>query len=115
MCSREVKDRWRSAENPGSGKYGKTTSATGNERDWLHSRFISDGSNITIRNITLGYSVPIKKTFISNVRLYTSVQNLYRFTNYRGPNPEVNAATGGDQSAVNATNMGFDWATFPFP
>ena len=112
---REVKDRWRSAENPGSGKYGKTTSATGNERDWLHSRFISDGANITIRNITLGYNVPVKKTFINNVRLYTSVQNLYRFTNYRGPNPEVNAATGGDQSAVNATNMGFDWATFPVP
>ena len=112
---KEVKDRWRSSDNPGAGKYGKTTSATGNERDWLHSRFISDGSNITIRNITLGYSVPIKKTFISNVRLYTSVQNPYRFTNYRGPNPEVNAATGGDQSAVNATNMGFDWATFPVP
>ncbi|SHH48401.1 TonB-linked outer membrane protein, SusC/RagA family [Chryseolinea serpens] len=112
---KEVKDRWRSPENPGAGKYGKTTSGTANERDWFHTRFISDGSNITVRNITLGYNVPLKRNFISGVRLYASVQNLYRFTNYRGPNPEANAATGGDQSAVNATNMGFDWATFPVP
>jgi TonB-linked SusC/RagA family outer membrane protein len=111
----EVKDRWRSAENPGAGKYGKTTSSTANERDWFHTRFISDGSNVTIRNITLGYKVPIKKPFIRNLRLYASAQNLYRFTNYRGPNPEVSAAQGGSQAAVSALNMGFDWATYPVP
>ena len=111
----EIKDRWRSADNPGSGKYGKTTSSTANERDWFHTRFVSDGSNITIRNIALGYKVPIKKSFVRNVRLYVSAQNLYRFTNYRGPNPEVSAAQGGSQAAVSALNMGFDWATFPVP
>ncbi|MEQ9099890.1 MAG: TonB-dependent receptor [Imperialibacter sp.] len=112
---REVKDRWRSEDNPGAGKYGKTTSGTANERDWFHSRFISDGSNITIRNITLGYTVPVKWAFISNVRLYASGQNLHRFTKYRGPNPEVSAAQGGSQAAVSALNTGFDWATFPVP
>jgi hypothetical protein len=111
----EVRDRWRAEENPGSGKYGKTTSSTANERDWFHTRFISDGSNVTIRNITLGYKVPINKPFVKNVRLYASAQNLYRFTKYRGPNPEVSAAQGGSQAAVSALNMGFDWATFPVP
>jgi TonB-linked SusC/RagA family outer membrane protein len=112
---REVKDRWRSEANPGAGKYGKTTSGTANERDWFHTRFISDGSNITIRNIALGYTIPVKKSFISNLRLYTSAQNLHRFTKYRGPNPEVSAAQGGGQAAVSALNMGFDWATYPVP
>jgi TonB-linked SusC/RagA family outer membrane protein len=112
---KEIEDRWRSEEEPGSGKYGKTTSATANERDWLHTRFISDGANITIRNVSLGYKVPFKNSLIRNVRVYGSVQNLYRFTDYRGPNPEVNSATGGNQTAVSAINMGFDWATYPVP
>ena len=41
---RNVQDRWRSPENPGSGRYGKTTAATFMERDWFSTRFIEDGS-----------------------------------------------------------------------
>lgn len=110
----DVKDRWRSPENPGSGKYGTTKYATFMERDFNNSRFVSDGSFFTIKNITLGYMVPVKRSkTISSVRVYASVQQAYVFTKYPGVNPEVSTdATG---RAVSALNQGNDWGTYPVP
>lgn len=116
--SADVKDRWRSPSNPGSGRYGKTTSATFMERDWESSRFVSDGTNVTIRNVTLGYNIPANKIFRS-LRVYAGVQQLYRFTNYRGPNPEASSSANPNANLANPPisniALGFDWATYPIP
>jgi hypothetical protein len=111
---KEVKDRWRSPQNPGSGKYGKTTAATGNERDWLSSRFVSKGNFFTIKNITLGYNVPLQsQRYFKNLRVYGSVQQAFVFTNYRGSNPEVSVSQNGQQP--NALGLGFDFGSYPVP
>lgn len=111
---RDVKDRWRSPENPGSGRYGKTTSATFMERDWFSSRFIEDGSYLSVKNITVGYSFPLKETsFLKRARLYGSVQQAFVFTSYRGVNPEISTTTQGQQS--NALALGYDWGAYPVP
>ncbi|NJB70209.1 TonB-linked SusC/RagA family outer membrane protein [Saonia flava] len=111
---REIEDRWRSPENPGSGRYGKTTSATFMERDWFSSRFIEDGSYLTVKNITLGYSLPLnKKSFLKAARLYGSVQQAFVFTGYRGANPEISTTTQGEQATALA--LGFDWGAYPVP
>ncbi|HUH47616.1 MAG TPA: TonB-dependent receptor, partial [Arenibacter sp.] len=56
----EVKDRWKSPEDPGAGLYGSTQQGTTFlERDRWHSRFIKDGSYLSFRNITLGYQFPL--------------------------------------------------------
>lgn len=110
-----VKNRWRSPENPGNGLYGKTTSATWMERDWESSRFVSDGSYFTIKNITLGYRVPLKRSkFLRSLRLYGSVQQAFVFTNYRGVNPEVSTTANGTTTG-SALNLGADWGTYPVP
>ena len=111
---RDVKDRWRSPENPGSGRYGKTTGATFMERDWFSSRFIEDGSHLTVKNITLGYSFPVNETsFLKRARLYGSVQQAFVFTKYRGVNPEISTTTQGQQA--NALSLGYDWGSYPVP
>ncbi|SDR01691.1 SusC/RagA family TonB-linked outer membrane protein [Flagellimonas zhangzhouensis] len=111
---RDVKDRWRSPENPGSGRYGKTTGATFMERDWFSSRFIEDGSYLTVKNISLGYSFPVKETsFLKKARLYASVQQAFVLTGYRGVNPEISTTTQGQQS--NALALGYDWGAYPVP
>ncbi|MER3318385.1 MAG: TonB-dependent receptor [Allomuricauda sp.] len=111
---RDVKDRWRSPENPGSGRYGKTTGATFMERDWFSSRFIEDGSYLSVKNITVGYSFPLNETsFLKKARLYGSVQQAFVFTGYRGANPEVSTTTQGQQA--NALALGFDWGAYPVP
>ena len=109
---KNVKNRWRSESNPGDGRYGKTTSGTGNERDWVSSRFVSDGSYLTIKNVTLGYKFPTKK--LSNLRVFMTIQQLYTFTNYRGANPESSNSfySGNNASAL---SLGSDFASFPVP
>jgi TonB-dependent starch-binding outer membrane protein SusC len=109
-----VKDRWRSPTNPGAGLYGKTTSATFMERDWFGTRFISNANYFAIRNITLGYNVPLKdaKTFKS-FRLYCTVQQAAVFTNYRGSNPEVSTTQAGTNGST--LNLGMDWGAYPVP
>jgi len=111
---RDIKDRWRSPSNPGKGRYGKTTSATFMERDWFSTRFVSDGSFFTIKNITLGYNVPLKENkYIRNVRVYGSIRQAYIFTNYRGVNPEVSTTANGTNGST--LNLGMDWGTYPVP
>lgn len=108
-----VQDRWRSPQDPGSGKYGKTTSGTFMERDWLSTRFVSDGSHFTIKNITLGYNVPVNNMAIRSLRVYGSIQQALVITKYRGSNPEVSSSTTG--AAPTALSLGFDWGTYPVP
>src|SRR6218665_3624607 len=110
---KEVKNRWRSPENPGDGKYGKTTSATWMERDWEHTRFLSNGSYFTIKNVSLGYNLPTKIWGLRNLRVYGSIQQVYIFTNYRGMNPEVSTTAGG--GTPTALELGMDWSTYPVP
>lgn len=111
---KEVKDRWRSPENPGSGRYGKTTSLTSSERDWMHSRFVHDASYLTVKNVTLGYNMPISsKTFIKSIRIYSSIQQLITFTKYTGANPEVSTESNGELGS--SLSQGFDYAAYPIP
>ena len=111
---REVKDRWRSPDNPGAGLYGTTTTNTANDREWLSTRFVHKGSYLTIKNITFGYTVPVEhlKPFRS-IRPYASVQQAYVFTNYTGANPETSIDANG--YPTNALNQGMDFGTYPVP
>jgi TonB-linked SusC/RagA family outer membrane protein len=55
-------------------------------------RWIEDGSFLRLRNVELGYNLPIKlisKANISSARLYVSGQNLFTITKYSGLDPDV--------------------------
>ena len=55
-----------------------------------NSYYIEDGDFWKIDNITVGYTLPIKKNnFIQSVRLYFSGMNMFTFTGYKGIDPEV--------------------------
>ncbi|MES2417706.1 MAG: TonB-dependent receptor [Bacteroidota bacterium] len=74
-------------------------------RNQLFSRrFIEDGSFVRIKNITLGYNVPVKSKAISALRVAIGVNNLYTFTNYSGYDPEVNSY--GDNPALFGVDLG---------
>jgi len=111
---KELKYRWRSESNPGEGKYGKTTSSTADDRSLFHTRFVQSGSYLAIKNITLGYNLPINNwKGIRNIRFYTSVQQAFVFTNYNGTNPEVSTDENGNPAS--ALIQGFDYGTYPVP
>jgi len=108
----EAKYRFRSPTNPGDGFFGTTVgggNVTGVERDWPNSQFVADASFFTIKNITIGYTVPLKSKTIRAARVYASVQQVYTFTNYwGGPNPETSYS--GDN-----LSQGIDLSNYPVP
>ncbi len=74
-------------------------------RNQLFSRrFIEDGSFVRIKNVTLGYNVPVKSKTISALRVSMGVNNLFTFTSYSGYDPEINSY--GDNPALFGVDLG---------
>jgi len=77
------------------------------------SRFVEDGSYLRLDNTTLGYT--FKKGFIPGVkslRLYTTANNLFVITKYKGIDPEINQ--GGIAPGVDTNNFYPKTRTFLF-
>lgn len=102
-------DRWRSEENPGSGKVPRTTGAGNNFFRYANSRWIEDGSYLTIRNITLGYVLPGLKKVFNRSRVYLSCQQAAVFTKYKGMSPETSI------NGLNGLREGVDAGAYPVP
>jgi TonB-linked SusC/RagA family outer membrane protein len=85
------------------------TPTTGNYA--LTSFAIENGSFLRISNVTLGYTLPAKlikrSGFISKLRVYGTVNNLYTITGYSGYDPEANTRRS------NALTPGVDYAAYP--
>jgi TonB-linked SusC/RagA family outer membrane protein len=115
---KEVKYRWRSEANPGKGFYGTTVgggTVTGIERDWWNSRFITDASFFTIKNITLGYTINKSNKLFKSARVYGSIQQALVFTKYwGGQNPEVSSQNDGNGDGGNLS-PGVDQFNYPVP
>jgi len=81
------------------------------------SYFVEDGSFIKIRNVDLGYTIPlnaIAKIGLSKARVYFQAQNLYTWTGYSGLDPDVaivNMYEGNVQRRD--TTTGVDKARYP--
>ena len=107
--STEFLHGWKSQDDPGKGIIpaiyypGQHTAS---------SAWIESGNYVWIKNVTLGYKIPsllLNKTkIISDLRVYLSVRNALRFTNYTGWNPEVSTYGG-----TNAQTFGVDNFSYP--
>lgn len=75
-------------------------------RNMLFSRrFIEDGSFVRIKNVTLGYNVPVSfLKGVTSMRVAFGINNLYTFTNYSGFDPEMNSY--GDNPALFGVDLG---------
>ena len=74
---------WWSEDEPGDGKTPAIDSTTGELRD---TRWLYKSDYLRIKNITLGYKLPIKKSskYVRSCRFYLSVENVYRWDCYPG-------------------------------
>lgn len=83
-----------------------------NDNDRISDRYIEDGSYIRLKNITLGYTFPVKMIRnwgLENLRVYANIQNLLTITRYNGYDPEIGAST------ANANVYGLDNGRYPSP
>lgn len=105
-----AKDRWRSPENPGSGEYPRTMTGTTAEHRKVNTSWIESNSNLSVKNITLGYTVPMHPNrYCSNLRVYASIQNVFFISKYDGANPEVSL------NGLSGTGIGVDENSYPTP
>ena len=82
-------------------------SATSEHNFLFSDRFVEDGSFIRLQNISLSYTLPrrwIGGTGISQLKLYTNMQNVYTWTKYKGYDPEV-GTTGIDNARYPSPRM----------
>jgi TonB-linked SusC/RagA family outer membrane protein len=86
-------DRWRGENTSEEVPRATTTDPNNNLR--VSDRYIEDGSFLRIKNLTLGYTLPVsiaEKIGARQFRAYFSIQNLTTFTNYSGFDPEVGSS-----------------------
>ena len=77
--------------------------------EYYSSRVVEDGSYLRLKTLSLGYNVPdkvMKKYGMSGVRIYISGENIWKWTNYSGADPEVS-------TRGSILSPGFDWAAYP--
>lgn len=83
--------------------------ANANGTQVYSSRVVEDGSYLRLKNISLGYTLPrrlLRKAGIGSLRIFVSADNVYTFTSYSGPDPEVSTRN-------SVLTPGFDWSAYP--
>ena len=86
---RTVLDSWTS-DNP-SQRY----PYAGNQRpfSYIDSRYVEDASYLKLRNVTVGYTRPLRPSIPLKARVFATASNLFTFTSYSGYDPEVASGT----------------------
>ena len=93
----------------------RAVSGDPNNNSRTSDRFIEDGSYMRVKNVTIGYAIPVKTLgsltngVMSKVRVYVSTQNLLTFTKYTGYDPEIGSRNG------TLLRSGIDYANYPQP
>ncbi|MDR1672467.1 MAG: TonB-dependent receptor [Bacteroidales bacterium] len=110
-----VMDKWTNAwwseNDPGDGSTPYILSAT--TGGTVDSRWLWSSDYFRIKNITLGYKIPIKPEIISNLHVYVSIENLKKWDNYyNGFSPEsANTASSAVPGGTGA--LGIDYGGYP--
>jgi TonB-linked SusC/RagA family outer membrane protein len=60
---------------------------------YIDSRYVQSASYFKLKNLTIGYRLPLAKSFPLGVRLYATATNLFTITPYKGYDPEVSGGT----------------------
>lgn len=117
----QVADRYVSESQPGSGlNYRASRGGTQSNSTRLSSFYLQDGSYLRMTNTTLSYTIP--KTFaqhlkVQNIRVFTSVDNAFTLTKYKGYNPDVDYNTNATNSATGTSTAnlapGVDYGNYP--
>ncbi len=86
---RTVLDSW--TEENASNRY--PLASKERATSYIDSRYVENASYLKLRNLTVGYTLPIKESFPLKVRVFATASNLFTITPYTGYDPEVASGT----------------------
>ena len=101
----DVFDRWHGEGT--SNKMPRLSSVSNRNTQYVSDIYMHDADYLRINNLTLGYNfneVLSAFKFVSNLKVYVAVNNLYTFTKYDGMDPEVRF--GHDASWASGIDLG---------
>lgn len=78
-------------------------------------RFVLDGSYIRLRNVMIGYTLPLRLTqriYINQLRIYLKGTNLFTLTDFTGYSPEI-GTTQGLSNGGDVLSNGIDYGSYP--
>ena len=99
----------RTPENPGGSIPHPEKIYRADEPFWSSTGNRFKGDFFRIKQLQLGYTIPAsitKKAYISNFRVYVSLDDFFTITSYPGLDPET-------ASTNNTTGAGLDWGSYP--
>ena len=96
-------------------RFSKTDGA---DNKWAYSdRWLENGSYMRLKTLDVGYTLPknlTKKVKLENVRIYTSMENLFTLTKYSGYTPDLGESTVAGVD-YNVFSRGIDQGRYPLP
>lgn len=91
----------------------------GADNKWAYTdRWLEDGSYIRLKTLDIGYTLPkqlLKKIKLENVRIYTSIENLFTLTKYSGYTPDLGESGVDLGTTYNVFTRGIDQGRYPLP
>ncbi|MDE5923097.1 MAG: SusC/RagA family TonB-linked outer membrane protein, partial [Muribaculum sp.] len=94
---KDITDNAWTPENPYKSKYPILRNNSNSKNNIASDAFVHNAAYLRCKNIQLGYTVPrniTKKVYISNLKVYASIDNLFTITKFPGLDPEVGADVG---------------------
>lgn len=106
----EIFQRWHGEGT--SNRIPRLSSVTNRNTSWISDIYMHDADYLRINNLTVGFDLlsyfkNVKQ--LSELKVYTAVNNLYTFTGYNGMDPEV--GYGGGTSWASGVDLGL----YPLP
>ncbi|MDE5934578.1 MAG: hypothetical protein K2G95_02290, partial [Muribaculaceae bacterium] len=90
-----VENSW-TPQNPNA-KYPILRYSSDSKNQVASTAFVHSASYLRLKNLTFSYTIPraiTQKFFVENLKVYTSMDNLFTITNFPGWDPEIVAGVG---------------------
>ena len=104
---KEVMDHWKATNTAEQNASAKYPAIDRNLALQYSDRYVEDASYLRLKNISLGYNLPLQKwgmNWVKVLKVYLSAQNMLTFTKYSGMDPDVNTQGG---------TTGMDYLRYP--
>ncbi len=95
--NKDITDNAWTPDNPYASTYPVLRNNANGKNNIASDAFVHNAAYFRCKNIQLGYTIPRKitrKFYMENLKIYTSIDNLFTLTNFPGLDPEVGANVG---------------------
>ena len=94
---KDITDNAWTPENPYNSIYPRLRNNANSKNNIASDAFIHNAAYLRCKNIQLGYTLPksiSQRFFVENLKIYTSIDNLFTITSFPGLDPEIAATVG---------------------